>query len=160
MEIALTTIARKLRLRTGIVTLHGAEGGRVLTVVGGETELERDGIIRNEDFFCSMLNQPGQLLAIDYASLSEWRKHPACRVRGLESYIGVHCGEQDGMHLVVSFFDPVPRDRLFSANEKTLVEQVGPWIAAMAIGNEEDFVGAAEEGFDYPMDINPDRREA
>ena len=90
--------------------------------------LERGSVVARSSMFCGSAREGGSSLAIDYASLSEWRAHSALRERGWESYLGVACGN-DG--LVVSFFDSRPRPAPFTRAERTLVEQLGPWISSM-----------------------------
>lgn len=162
METALTALVRKLRLKAGMVSVHGENGGEVIAVAGCDAsereELEQGKLAQGGGFFYGHPSRAGQLLAIDYASLSEWRKHPACREQGWEAYLGLNCGERNGRYILVSFFDYVARDQLFSQAEKTLVEQLGPWIAAMVI--EKDFVDAADGGFVYAMNTAAEQQEA
>lgn len=151
IEIALAAIARRLRLRAGIVTLHGRNSCRVIAGAGEDqalvNELKREAPISRISVYCGSLQDRGRSLAIDYASLSEWRKHSAYRERGWESYIGVNCGRYRNEEIVVSFFDTVPREQLFDRGEKALVEQLAPWIAVMVT---EEF-SAREERSAFPV---------
>lgn len=150
IEIALKALARKLRLRGALVTAHKEQGCRILAATESDgtlmADLRLDQTFKREQLFGSSLTEIGQMLVIDYASLSEWRNHAACQEYGWESYVGLNCGEQNGEQIVVSFFDQVPRDQLFNWTEKSLVEQLGPWIAAMLVN------GAPLESYDSGLD--------
>jgi hypothetical protein len=146
LEIALAAIARKLGLRAGIVVTHGRTDSTVLATAGVDASLlrglERGARVPSATLYSDTLLARGQSLAIDYAALSEWRRHPAYEERGWESYIGVNCGLEEGEDLVVSFFDSRPRTVPFSRAERQLVEQVAPWVAAMV--GERAGTGAPE----------------
>jgi hypothetical protein len=139
LEIALAAISRKLGLRAAIVTVHSRDACRVLATAGSDASLLRglncDSVHARDSLYCGTLAVRGQSLAIDYAGLTEWRRHRAYAERGWESYIAVHCGLEQGEDLVVAFFDTVPRDVFFTRAERALVEQLGPWIATM-IGDD------------------------
>lgn len=153
MEIALGAVAQRLKVRAGIVTVGGKNGRRVLACASTDAALvsglEAGSKLLSNSIYCGTVGANGQLLSIDYASLSEWRKHPACRDLGWECYLGLSCGSGGHENLVVAFFDTLPREQLFTAKEKALLEQLGPWIAAMVA--IEDFPGAPLAGFDYPL---------
>jgi hypothetical protein len=132
MEIALAAISRKLGLRAAIVTRH--DHNHCAVIAGSSVHpallrgLERGSVVARSSLFCGSVRSGDPSLSIDYASLSEWRGHPAQGERGWESFVGVACGT-DGV--VVSFFDTRPRTLPLTRAERTLVEQLAPWIAAM-----------------------------
>lgn len=138
LEIALSAIARKLGLRAAIVTLHGYERCTVVANAGTDPNLlvglEPGAKVLRESLYCGSVIARGRSLTIDYASLSEWRRHRAFRGRAWESYIAVHCGLEHGEDVVVAFFDTRPRGRPFTRAERALVEQLAPWVAAMVSG--------------------------
>jgi hypothetical protein len=140
IKSALAAMARKLQLRGGMAILQTPSSTRILAVTGSDYSLV-GGLAAGDEIqlasvYCSSLPEKGQALTIDYASLSEWRRHRAFRERGWESYIGA-CGiSAHGSKITVAFFDSVPRDQLFSFSEKALVEQLVPWIALVV---EEGF---------------------
>jgi hypothetical protein len=86
-------------------------------------------------------------LAIDYASLSEWRNHRACTDLGWQSYIGVRKEFASGEGITVAFCAPGPRGTIFSTTEKKLVDQLGSWVAAIA---DRERLAAAERPRTYP----------
>lgn len=132
MEIALKAIAKKLGLRAAMVTRHDRNHCAVIASAAETPQLlrglERGSVVARSSLFCGSVRDEGSSLAIDYASLSEWRAHGALRERGWESYLGVACGSEG---LVVSFFDSRPRPAPFTRAERTLAEQLGPWISSM-----------------------------
>jgi hypothetical protein len=135
LEIALSALARKLKMRAGMVTVHSGDECRVIAHSGDPrllAKLVRHGNIPRASIFCGKLKSPGQTLTLDYVSLTEWRKHPAFLERGWESYIGIHCGTQNGSDVVVCFFDPSPRGAPFTTAEKSLLQQLSPWIASLS----------------------------
>ncbi|MGZ3651562.1 MAG: hypothetical protein ACXVB9_15755 [Bdellovibrionota bacterium] len=135
LEIALDAISRKLGLRGALITRHGRNHCAVLAASSTDPALlrglERGSVISRGSVYCGSLHSAGQCLAIDYASLSEWRGHSAFRERGWESYIAVNCGRSGGEDIVVAFFDFRPRGSIFTRTERVLVEQLAPWISAM-----------------------------
>lgn len=148
LEIALAAIAKRLGMRGGLVMLR--EGGtcRVLACAAPAAEgLLRGRILARSETYCGSVTE-GTPLVIDYASLSEWRKHEACSLRGWESFVGVDCGGHEDIRFVAGFFDTAARDQLRSRSELQLLEQMAPWIGALAA--EEAFSGAPLEGIDYP----------
>jgi len=152
LEIALGAVAHRLKMRAGIITIGGKGQRRVLAVTGTDSSLtsglEEGSVFRSDSTYCGSIAASGQLLAIDYASLSEWRRHAACREMGWECYLGLSCGDDSEESVVVAFFDTFPREHLFSIKEKALVEHLGPWIASMVALQE--FTGARRAGFVYP----------
>ena len=132
MEIALRAIAKKLGLRAAMVTRHDRNHGAVITAVAEAPELlrglERGSVVARSSLFCGAVREDGASLAINYASLSEWRAHPALRERCWESYLGVACGNEG---VVVAFFDSRARAIPFTRAEQALVEQLGPWISSL-----------------------------
>jgi hypothetical protein len=133
MEIALSALSRKLGLRAAMVTRHGRDHCAVVATAGEQPlllrGLGRGSVVARSSVFCGSVREGASSLAIDYASLSEWRSHPALRERGWESYLGVACGKSS---LVVSFFDSRPRAAPFTRAERALVEQFAPWLSAVA----------------------------
>lgn len=150
LEIALAAIARKLGLRAGLVTIHGRSTCRIVATAGIEASLLR-GLGRGTEvsgasLYFGTLVAKGQSIAIDYASLTEWRRHPACRERGWESCIAVNCGLEQGEDVVVSFFDTSPRGAPFTRSERALIEQLAPWIMAMVGEHDRESHRAAGSG--------------
>jgi hypothetical protein len=136
MEIALAAISRKLGLRAAIVTRHDHNHCAVIASASEHAALlrglERGNVVARSSLFCGSVRSGEASLAIDYASLSEWRGHAARGERGWESFVGVACGSEG---VVVSFFDSRPRALPLTRAERTLVEQLAPWIAAMVAGD-------------------------
>ena len=103
--------------------------------------LERGAELPRRALYCGTLAAPGQSLAIDYASLSEWRRHPAYAARGWESYIAVNCGLEQGEDIVVSFFDTSPRGAPFTRQERAFMEQLAPWVISMVSEHTSEALG-------------------
>ena len=70
-------------------------------------------------------------LAIDVASLSGWRAHPACQKLGWETYLGVKRNLPNGTFLSVACFAQRPRDFLFTASEKRFLQDASAWVEQM-----------------------------
>lgn len=135
LEIALLAIAKRLRLQGGLVVRLEGDVTRVIASAASSTEL-LEGLGRGAELprralYCGSVPAESTL-AVDYASLSEWRKHEACSARGWESFLGVDCGELGGARIVAGFFGNSPRDQLFTRAEAQLLEQMSPWIGALA----------------------------
>ena len=134
VQLVLQTIARRLGLRGGMIALHGRDHCRILALFSSAPELasglDPGRIVARRSLYCGVLQSQGDSLAIDYASLSEWRRHPALFARGWESFLAVNCGLEQGQDVILSFFDSSPRANVFSHAEITLVEQLAPWIMA------------------------------
>lgn len=91
--------------------------------------------------YCGMLSEARSAIAIDAASVSDWRRHPACRDLSWECYVGVGRSLADGSFLSVCFFQARPRESLFSRGEKEFVSQLGSWITALHERYETEAVG-------------------
>jgi hypothetical protein len=135
LEVALLAIARKLRLRGGIVVRIEGEFARVIASVALSESLieglaQGTVVSRRALYFGSVPS--GSTLAVDYASLSEWRKHEACIQRGWEAFLGTDCGEAGASRMIAGFFDTSPRDQLFTRAESALLEQMAPWLGTLA----------------------------
>lgn len=135
IDLVLGAAARRLGLTHGIVTVRrgslteicnlvslGYDKSRFLTV-GSTVERSR--------FFCGVLRSGRPTITIDFASLSEWRKHPAHVDLGWETYIGAGCEIDEGEWITVAFFQSVPRDNLYSASEKAFVMNLANWVATL-----------------------------
>lgn len=131
LEIALSAMARRLRLRGALVVYRNGESCRVIAASGILEGLTPGAALSNGETYCGSVS-PNKTLAIDYASLSEWRRHDACRARGWEAFVGLDCGEAGDGRIVAGFFDTTPRDHLFTQAELQLLEQMGPWFGALA----------------------------
>jgi hypothetical protein len=141
LEIALAALARRLRLRGALVVYRNGDGCRVIAASGLLEGLAPGELLSNGETYCGSVG-PNSTLAIDYASLSEWRRHDACRARGWEAFIGLDCGSAGDGRIVVGFFDTAPREKLSTQAELQLLEQMGPWIGALA--------GIAAQTFERP----------
>lgn len=139
LEIALLAIAKRLRLKGGIVVRLDGDSMRVVAASAASEHLldglDRGATLPRRALYCGSV-PAGSTLAVDYASLSEWRKHEACATRGWEAFLGVDCGELSGVRIVAGFFDTTPRDQLFTRAEAHLLDQMAPWLGALA-GQEE-----------------------
>jgi hypothetical protein len=162
MEIALLAVARRLKVGAGLVTEQEGSGRIVLASAASDTRilagLGRGSVVPQASVYCGSVRENTPPLAINYASSSEWRNHPACRDLAWETYLGIHCEASARKNLVVAFFDSVPREHPFTQAEKNLLEQVGPWIAAMA--DQVDFPDAPIDGIVYPISENRKSGEA
>lgn len=147
LEIALAALATKLKVRGAMITIHGAQNSWVAALSDGVgiSGLRVAQEIQAGTLYSDLLTSPEQILAINYASLSEWRRHPAFLKNGWETYIGVNCGSMNGKAVVVSFFDTVPRVQPFHRMEELLVQQLAPWVAAMLSGYDEIIVPDSRE---------------
>jgi hypothetical protein len=96
--------------------------------------------------FCGMLSRERASLAIDYAGISDWRRHPAHADLGWECYIGVRRELSTGEGLTIAFYHSRSRDTLFSPGEKKLVGQLGDWVAAI-LERERGFAVEAKTAY-------------
>ena len=150
LEIALAALARKLGMRGGMVTVQSG-GECVIIAQSGDPcflpiQPGQAGMIPRASVYCGGLTKPGQTLALDYASLTEWRKHPAFLQRGWESYLGVNCSSGESGQMVVCFFDPSPRGAPFTMAERALVQQLAPWIASLVEEERAEFASSPQLG--------------
>lgn len=136
MELALRSGLKRLRVGGGIVTLNGAHGCRVLATVTADDAssgwLSAGKEISLGLTYCGLLNEGRESLAIDFASLSDWRHHAAHRDLGWESFIGTRRELESGGYLAVGFYGWAARDQIFGAEEKLFVSQLANWITAIS----------------------------
>lgn len=149
MELALRTGIKKLGLSSGIISLHRGPECKVLSLQSEGYEIPK-GIecgqkIAGRRIFCGEIKGDGEVLAIDFASLSEWRRHSAYQQLNWESYIGTRVRLDAESFLTVGFFNSRSREHLFSKQEKEFVNQLGRWIAAVVQREKHSSVGEKNE---------------
>lgn len=132
IESALKAGASRLDLGHGMLIRHVGENCQILSMAStGYSKPHPFNVgeeVPSNLLFNGHLNKTREIITIDFASLSEWRKHPSHRDMGWESFIGLY---QEGVleHPVsICFFDSRPRDHLFGKTEKDFVLQLSKWI--------------------------------
>lgn len=134
IESALHIGCEKLGLPNSIVLLQQGENCCVQNVASLDGSGDRfvvGQVLPRSLLFCGMLSRERSSLSIDYAGISDWRRHPAHADLGWESYVGVRRELSTGEGLTIAFYHSRSRDTLFSAGEKKLVGQLGDWVAAI-----------------------------
>lgn len=134
IEAALHMGCEKLGVPNSIVLLQQGANCCVQNVAsldGSEFRFVVGQILPRSLLFCGMLGRDRPSLAIDYAGISDWRRHPAHAELGWESYIGVRRELSTGEGLTIAFYHSRSREALFSPGEKKLVGQLGDWVAAI-----------------------------
>ncbi len=142
LEIALLALAARLKVRGAMISVQGEGAIRIaaLSDPAAISGLRCGQTVVENSLYNGALAARDELLVINYASLSEWRRHPAHRERGWETFLGINCGVLRGENVVVAFFDTAPRETPFSRSEELLVRQLAPWVAAMLGHEREIFV--------------------
>lgn len=147
IERLLRTTSERLGLRHGFLFLHNGDRCRLLSraISGYSTHapLHPGEVVDRKKIYCGLLSEKRPVIAIDVASLSEWRRHKACVELGWEAYIGAHIALGNGLSASIAFTDSRPRDKLFSRSEREFVRQLGTWIGQM-LENEVAAVDAHE----------------
>lgn len=135
IELALRSGMRRLRIGCGIITLNSRDSAKVISIVTSDDVaphwLSAGREISLALTYCGLLNENRENLAIDFASLSDWRLHSAHRDLGWETFIGTRRALSSGEYLTVSFYDWHARDHIFGQEEKTFVAQLANWITAI-----------------------------
>lgn len=135
IDLVLGAAAKRLGLTHGMVTLRRGSliEIRNLVSIGYDKSrfLTAGMTLDSARFLCGSLRVGRAAITIDFASLSEWRKHPAHAEMGWETYIGAGCELRDGEWISVSFFQSVPRDNLYSPSEKAFVTNLANWVATL-----------------------------
>ncbi len=133
VETALRTGMRRLGLSHGLIAFHQGENCTILHAVSDSYEMpfSPGAIISRKQIFCGVMAQGRDSLVIDFASLSDWRKHAAYQDLGWEAYIGVRIALAEGGWITIGFVSSYPRDSLFSRSEKEFVGQLSQWIFAL-----------------------------
>jgi hypothetical protein len=132
IESALKAGATRLGLGHALLLRHMGENCQILSMAStGYAKPLRfhlgEEVSRNL-LFNSHLSKTREMITIDFASLSEWRKHPSHRDLGWESFIAHY---QEGVlehPISLCFFDSRPRDHLYGKQEKDFVVQLGKWV--------------------------------
>lgn len=150
IERALRSGLRRLQLGCGLVTLNSATGSRVLALVTTESTapewLQAGREVSLALTYCGMLNAGRESLAIDFASLSDWRHHSSHRELGWETFIGTRRTLASGEYLAVGFFDWNAREQIYSKDDKVFVGQLTNWIAAIAEKSSDAALSHAQGG--------------
>jgi hypothetical protein len=150
IEAALHMGCEKLGLPNAIVTLRQGESCCVQNIASLDGSGDRfvvGQVLPRSLLYCGMLGLERTSLSIDYAGISDWRRHPAHADLGWESYIGVRRELSTGEGLAIAFYHHRSRESLFTAAEKRLVGQLGDWVAAI-LERERNFAAGAKS--EYP----------
>jgi hypothetical protein len=81
--------------------------------------------------YAGALKGAQKTIAIDAASLSPWREHPAFQALGWESYLAVKRPESSETFLSVACFSTRPRELLFTVAEKRFLQDAAAWIETL-----------------------------
>lgn len=149
IEAALHVGCEKLGVPNAIVTLQQGENCCVQNVASLDGSGDRfvvGQVLPRSLLFCGMLGRERDALAIDYAGISDWRRHSAHADLGWESYIGVRRELSNGDGLTIAFYHSRSRESLFNAAEKKLAGQLGDWVAAI-LERERSFAVEAKSGY-------------
>jgi hypothetical protein len=148
IELALRSGMRRLGVGCGIVTLNSGSHSRVLAQVVSDDSapdrIQAGSEVSLALTYCGLLNGSRENLAIDHASLSDWRLHSAYRDLGWETFIGTRKLLRTGEYLAVGFYDWHAREHIYGKDDKKLVSQLANWITAI---NESQPVSADVAGF-------------
>lgn len=135
MQLILRSGLQRLGISCGIITINDHEKCLVQSLVSAKNAvpewLRAGREISLALTYCGLLGASRESLAIQYASLSDWRLHTAHRDLGWETFIGARRTLASGNFLTVSFFDWTAREQVYSAEEKAFVGQLANWIAAI-----------------------------
>jgi hypothetical protein len=135
LGLALQTGAQKLGLPFGLATLHRGDTGTILNLhsegYNFPAGLQKKQSLASRRLFCGEIKEGGGVLAIDFASLSEWRRHSAFQQLGCESYLGCRVNLEGGDSISLGFFNSRSREQLYSKSEKEFVLQLTRWVAAL-----------------------------
>lgn len=130
--------SKKLGLRYGIVLRHRENDMQVLSHSSTSYwpfQFQTGSHISRDTLFCGFLNSQREEIMIDYASLTDWRRHPSYKNIGIEVYIGAYLVDS-GQAVTISFFDTTPREHLFTRADKQFVKQLGTWVSSHIRGRE------------------------
>jgi hypothetical protein len=162
MQLVLRSGLQRLGLGYGIIMINDGERCRVEAVAAAGNvapEWFRAGReISPALTYCGLLGANRESLAIEYASLSEWRAHPAHRELGWETYIGTRRILASEKFLAVSFFDRRGREQIYSAEEKAFVGQLASWITAIYEAGEHECGAAYQAGAGEPRIASPPQK--
>jgi hypothetical protein len=78
--------------------------------------------------YCAKTVASHSLLCIDYASISEWRNHPAHKALGFETYLGISVPLDHSLTASLAFFSKMPRKQFFSPEEREFAQTLGKWV--------------------------------
>jgi hypothetical protein len=146
VELALQGGLKKLGIGCGVALIRNGQNVHPLAfVVSNPALAER--ILREGKFpaamsYCDLLNSGRDNLAIDFASLSDWRNHSAHQQLGWETFIGTQRSLSSGEQLTIAFFDQRAREHIYTPEEKEFVSQLSIWIGAIVSSEKTQ----AEEG--------------
>ncbi len=135
LELALKAGMRHLQLGFAMLTEHEGDHCQVLAATSQgylqHPSLDPSQKLPRSLLYCGHLKPGREMICIDFASLSEWRKHPAFTEYGWETYIGARVALPSGAALAIAFIDSRPRDLLFSLHEKEFVRQLSVWLGGV-----------------------------
>jgi hypothetical protein len=126
---------KRLELRSAFLFLHTEEKSRIVgsasIAYAAKKALQLGAELKRGQTYCSLLSEQRRTIAIDAASLSEWRRHHACQEFGWESYLGVFIPLEQGLSASLVFADSHPRDKLYSMAEKEFISGLASWCGAL-----------------------------
>lgn len=154
LEAMLDFGCRKLKLANGLLLERKGESYAVHTLVSDSYAMQgvflKGKTIPGPDLYCGRTWAQNDVLAIEYAGITEWRNHRSYRLYGIETYIGVPVRENGELFGVLCFFDQHPRDLFFSRGERDFMNTLSSWTAVV-LGkklpgeNSSDFAADARE---------------
>ncbi|MGZ3694770.1 MAG: hypothetical protein ACXWQO_11345 [Bdellovibrionota bacterium] len=135
IELAMRSGMRRLGLSCGIITINSAHSSRVVSLFTAE-DIAPEWLTAGREVslaltYCGLLQSDRENLAIDFASLSDWRHHSAHRDLGWETFIGTRKLLSSGEYLAIGFFDWHAREHIYGREEKNFVGQLASWISVI-----------------------------
>jgi PAS domain S-box-containing protein len=129
IEMALKSGVAMLNMKIGTVSRIE---GNTYTIVYFNTDdatLKRGQQFKLGDTYCALTMQNKDVIAIEHMQASPHAGHPCYAAFELEAYIGVPLIVNGEIFGTLSFSNPEPLDRPFSASDRDFVRLMGRWVA-------------------------------
>ncbi|MBO0348993.1 PAS domain S-box protein [Phormidium pseudopriestleyi FRX01] len=78
--------------------------------------------------YCSLAIHSKEPITIASARESQWREHPAYKIRGLEAYLGIRLLIGGEVYGCLSFSSPQPKTHPFKSVDQELLKLMAQWI--------------------------------
>ncbi|MEB3335954.1 MAG: PAS domain S-box protein [Leptolyngbyaceae bacterium] len=128
LQNMLTTVCQQLNLNYGSVACIEGDRCELIATYASDNAITRGDVLNLQDTFCVQTLKQSEPLIIDHTSKSEWKDHPACRVRHLETYMGNRLLVGSQVYGTLCFCDTIPAPRSFKELDRELLMLVTQWV--------------------------------
>lgn len=116
-------------LPAGLLTRREGGSLSIIRSVGDPQAYPAGARLDLDRTYCGMALDAEEPLTVGHASREAWANHPACRLSGVESYIGTAVRIDEDIKGTLCFLGRRPRSHPFSSADSELMKLMSRWVA-------------------------------